>query len=166
MIFLKCISQSKKILLVLAWILFLGSCAGNSSSGDEASQTNSPMQNMTKEESQVNDANDLAEGDGTNMEAASPKPIEKDETMPDQPINSMDDLFKTTDAEWNDSETYQNAVAAYSRVIGKNTVDYLHEKYTGGVGKPRMSVAYINEDDIPEITLCFENIHGRLRMHG
>ncbi|MCR5719782.1 MAG: hypothetical protein K6F84_04375 [Lachnospiraceae bacterium] len=72
---------------------------------------------------------------------------------------SISDLFKGTDLNWNESEAYQNAVSAYETCIGLDSFGDEEGKVLKH-DMARFKVAYIDEDDIPELAICFGTLRG------
>lgn len=144
-------------ILALTIPLLLTACSSRAPYDDitPAQQTTKPI--MTKGNG-VDTTSDLSEnGLGANTSSNTDEDVELKKT--DESIHSIAQLLEYFDSNWNESEPYQKAVAAYSRSIGKNTMEYLQEEYAGGVGNARMCAAYVDEDDIPELLLSFETIH-------
>ncbi len=73
-------------------------------------------------------------------------------TEEDYEYESITEYFKQCDPDWNESGAYQEAVKAYENYIGKDTVDEINWS-----GQPRFEIAYIDEDDIPELLFCLSN---------
>lgn len=65
---------------------------------------------------------------------------------------SITDYFRQCDPDWNESDAYQEAVKAYEDYIGQATVDEINWS-----GEPKFELAYIDEDDIPELLFCLSN---------
>ena len=77
-----------------------------------------------------------------------------------QDLMSIEELFRLTDANWNNTAEYQEAIRAYDQAIGLNTVDWIKENIHFGCGNARFMVGYVDEDDIPELFLCYETGHA------
>lgn len=116
-------------------VVLLSGCSGDKS-GDIPTLEGEPIQSIV--ENNVETESEAGEGTDTI-------------TNPEGPFESIEDLFKNTDPNWNESESYVKAVNAFNNSIGKATFDTLDSVY--GYDHARFSIAYIDEDDIPEL-LC------------
>ena len=68
---------------------------------------------------------------------------------------SVEEMFRQTDANWNTSDDYTDAIAAYAEVfndINTGEMDF-------GTDELRVEAAYIDGDDIPEFLVSFGNYH-------
>lgn len=74
-------------------------------------------------------------------------------------FQSMEKFFRQTDENWNESAEYQEAVKAYGQAIRYDTVEWIKENLHYGYGNARFQVGYIDEDDIPELLLCYDTVH-------
>ena len=74
-------------------------------------------------------------------------------------ITSIEELFRVTDAYWNDTAEYQEAVKAYDQTMGPQTLEWIKENYHAGCGNAKFMVGYVDEDDIPELFLAYGTAH-------
>jgi hypothetical protein len=72
-------------------------------------------------------------------------------------FDSVSELFKETDPEWNESEEYTKAVSSYEASWGEILEDGI--KNHGEYAVPRVEVGYIDEDGIPELLLSYGDYH-------
>ena len=81
--------------------------------------------------------------------------LKADESVKDSGYDSIAELFKATDPEWNESETYTEAVAAYDALLPELLTkgDYLD------VSRPHFIAAYIDKDDTPELLVSYGSFH-------
>lgn len=131
----KYMSRMFLIVSVLSMIMVLTGCSSNKT-GDTPALEGKPIQSVVEnevetEEGVVEDSDLLVESDGS--------------------YESIEELFRNTDLNWNQSESYSNAVSAFGNSIGKATFDTLDSVF--GADRARFSVAYMDEDAIPEL-LC------------
>ena len=103
----------------------------------------------------------VLQGESISEALMTPTPTVKPQETPDPThlYSSFTDLSKLTDPNWNEDTAYQEALAGYDSFIGENTIAALKENYEYGLGLARFAIAYINEDDIPEVLICFDNRH-------
>ena len=82
------------------------------------------------------------------------KDSEEETTRPEKAYEyeSITDYFRQCDPDWNESKAYQEAIAAYDSSIGQDMLDEMIS-----TGSPRFELAYIDEDDIPELLLGISN---------
>lgn len=74
-------------------------------------------------------------------------------------IHTLEELFRLTDDAWSEKKEYQEAVKAYDEAVGTNTVEWIKENMHYGIGDARFLVGYVDEDDIPELFLCYGTVH-------
>lgn len=133
-------------LLTITCFVFLCSCQGKSESQrwDENAYLDQALQ-----------------GESINEEFLTPTPTATLQQTPDSKhvYASISDLCKLTDPNWSDDAAYQKALAAYDESIGENTIAKLKEDHEYGIGLAKFAIGYINEDDIPEVLVCFETLH-------
>ncbi len=83
---------------------------------------------------------------------------EEDDQQKNISYDSIAEFFKGEDPYWNESDEYREAVKAYEKSIGQETVDEFIIN-NGGVGEARIGFGYIDEDDIPELFVATGAFH-------
>lgn len=72
--------------------------------------------------------------------------------------NSVSEYMEDCDPNWNDSEKYKAAIHAYeSTIISEKIKEFIERN--GGIGETKISYAYIDEDDIPELLIGVWDSH-------
>ena len=130
-----------KFLAVLSLANLLLSCGGK-----DATKNAAPT---GKSETDVTSAGEQ-NGTESGEENLKPGPIE-----PASEFDSVTDLFRQTDKEWNESEQYQKAVKAYAEKLPRLIEE--HVKKEGET--PRFQAAHIDNDGIPELLISYGNYH-------
>lgn len=130
-----------RFLAVLSLATLLMSCGSK-----DAAKNTAPTE---KSEAVVTSA---GEQGGENNGEDNPEPGPMD---PATEFDSVTELFRQTDPEWNESEEYQKVVKAYTDKLPQLLEP--HEKNEGE--NPRFQVAYIDNDDIPELLISYGSYH-------
>lgn len=85
-------------------------------------------------------------------------PADDDRDMTETVYGSISEYMKSCDPAWNDSPDYQAAIRAYEQSITREEEKRFLDR-NGGPGEARLSFAYIDGDEIPEMLLSIGTFH-------
>lgn len=82
--------------------------------------------------------------------------VNTDGSDQDKGYGSLAELFKATDPEWNASDAYTEAVAAYDALLPEIIAK---GEYLGSSYGPNFLAAYIDGDNVPELLVSYGDFH-------
>lgn len=140
----KIVTKRTLIFLTVVLALILTGCGQTENTPDDAGYSDAETSIVSGSDEAL-ESNDLVSG----SEKGSSDFDEQGD------YDSLTELFKIADNNWNDSEEYLNAINAYEAVL-----DEAYKLVTErGYGKPRFTVAYIDDDAVPELLVSYGNQH-------